>query len=859
MLARCIQHETDHLDGVLFVDRLDAETRKAAHAGDPRGRVVRRAGAARSSSARTPRRSSGRPPREAGLRRHARSRRARRCAPCSTRRARGGRRRHPARRAAAGRGRTLAAVAGRASWPPRPASPVLTPGTPGDPEFLARLAELAAGLLPGRRLRRAAAAGGAGHPAARLGEPALLAAAGLAGRGAGAARHAARRRRHRRVDLPDRGRASTPARCSACVTEPIGPRDTAGDLLDRLAAAGAGLLVATLDGIEDGSLVRACRSPPTASRSRRKITVDDAAGRLDAARARASTGWSARCTPAPGRLDDVPRRAAQARARSRLHRRDDARRPASCVVEPRRACWSAPATAASRSATVQPPGKQPMPAADWARGARIEPGNALAERRGPAATATGGPAADAGPRRPPRPTRRGWPPTTAARGRRDGRLRQPVLPRLLRERRLDGRDAALATELATARCGRRAPSTRSSRRASTGRCRARRRRPATCCGSAPTSCCAPASRRTPRSPPPSTSPGPSGTAARPASSTPCCARSPRTTRTAWIDRARRRTRRRSAAWRCATAHPELDRRRRSPTRWRRPGDETGGRPGRRRRPARDAPGRLARARSAATSWPPTPAATPARTRPTRCAWTGGDPAPRRGARAAAPACRTRAASSCALALARAPLDGPGRALARPVRRPRRQGRPARPPWPPIAGATLDRRRAAPAPRRAGAHGRPPAWSVDGAPSATAATPGLPERQLRPGAASTRRAPASARCAAGRRRAGAAARTTSPSWPRCSASCSTAALRLVRPGGVVAYVDLLAAPGRDHRRRSTSCRAGTGRAARRPAALPGRTRPRRRPARAAVAAPARHRRDVLRPDPRLTKVSWRRLS
>lgn len=29
-LARAIQHETDHLDGVLFVDRLDAETRKVA-------------------------------------------------------------------------------------------------------------------------------------------------------------------------------------------------------------------------------------------------------------------------------------------------------------------------------------------------------------------------------------------------------------------------------------------------------------------------------------------------------------------------------------------------------------------------------------------------------------------------------------------------------------------------------------------------------------------------------------------------------------------------------------------------------------------------------------------------------------
>ncbi len=30
LLARCIQHETDHLDGVLFIDRLDQKTRKAA-------------------------------------------------------------------------------------------------------------------------------------------------------------------------------------------------------------------------------------------------------------------------------------------------------------------------------------------------------------------------------------------------------------------------------------------------------------------------------------------------------------------------------------------------------------------------------------------------------------------------------------------------------------------------------------------------------------------------------------------------------------------------------------------------------------------------------------------------------------
>jgi peptide deformylase len=30
VLARCVQHETDHLDGVLFIDRMDQQTRKQA-------------------------------------------------------------------------------------------------------------------------------------------------------------------------------------------------------------------------------------------------------------------------------------------------------------------------------------------------------------------------------------------------------------------------------------------------------------------------------------------------------------------------------------------------------------------------------------------------------------------------------------------------------------------------------------------------------------------------------------------------------------------------------------------------------------------------------------------------------------
>ena len=32
LMARCVQHETDHLDGVLFIDRLDPQTRRLAMA-----------------------------------------------------------------------------------------------------------------------------------------------------------------------------------------------------------------------------------------------------------------------------------------------------------------------------------------------------------------------------------------------------------------------------------------------------------------------------------------------------------------------------------------------------------------------------------------------------------------------------------------------------------------------------------------------------------------------------------------------------------------------------------------------------------------------------------------------------------
>ena len=43
LLARCVQHETDHLDGILFIDRLDKKQRKARDEGHQGSRMERRA------------------------------------------------------------------------------------------------------------------------------------------------------------------------------------------------------------------------------------------------------------------------------------------------------------------------------------------------------------------------------------------------------------------------------------------------------------------------------------------------------------------------------------------------------------------------------------------------------------------------------------------------------------------------------------------------------------------------------------------------------------------------------------------------------------------------------------------------
>src|ERR1035441_288861 len=82
------------------------------------------------------------------------------------------------------------------------------------------------------------------------------------------------------------------------VTEPVRPADTAGDLLARLAVSGAGLLTATMDGIESGDLV-AVPQPAEGVSLAPKITPADAHVHWDAP-APAVSRLIRACTPAPG-------------------------------------------------------------------------------------------------------------------------------------------------------------------------------------------------------------------------------------------------------------------------------------------------------------------------------------------------------------------------------------------------------------------------------------------------------------------------------------------------------------------------------------------------------------------------------
>src|SRR5690606_1516750 len=88
------------------------------------------------------------------------------------------------------------------------------------------------------------------------------------------------------------------------LTETIRPRDTEGDLLGRLAQAGAGLLVACLDALEDGTAQPQPQPSDGGSHAPRPTSED---GRIRwEHRARAVDRRLRACTPAPGAWTTLP-------------------------------------------------------------------------------------------------------------------------------------------------------------------------------------------------------------------------------------------------------------------------------------------------------------------------------------------------------------------------------------------------------------------------------------------------------------------------------------------------------------------------------------------------------------------------
>jgi methionyl-tRNA formyltransferase len=156
------------------------------------------------------------------------------------------------------------------------------------------------------------------------------------------------------------------------LTEPVWPADTTGSLLERLAVAGATLLVATLDGIEDGTLT-AIPQPAEGISIAPKVTVADAEvdWKLPAL---AVDRLIRACTPDPGpwtSLDDARIKVGPLASSAPSTQPDppalSGLAPGEILVE-KKGVLVGTGTHPVRLGDVQAPGKRRMPAADWARG-----------------------------------------------------------------------------------------------------------------------------------------------------------------------------------------------------------------------------------------------------------------------------------------------------------------------------------------------------------------------------------------------------------------------------------------------------------------------------------------------------------
>ncbi|GAA2265197.1 methionyl-tRNA formyltransferase [Streptomyces amakusaensis] len=273
--------------------------------------------------------------------------------------------------APAGRGRRLVAspVAQRAE---EAGIEVLKPARPRDEDFLARLREIGPDCCP-------VVAYGALLPRVALDVPArgwvnlhfsLL----PAWRGAAPVQHAViagDEMTGAATFQIEEGLDSGPV--FGVLTERVRPTDTSGDLLTRLALAGAGLLTATMDGIEDGTL-KAVPQPAEGVSLAPKLTVEDARVDFKAPALRVDRLVRG-CTPAPGAWTEFRgERLKLVSVRLDAERGDLA--PGELAAG-KNDVYAGTGSHAVELLWVQPQGKKPMRAADWARGVRIAPGELL--------------------------------------------------------------------------------------------------------------------------------------------------------------------------------------------------------------------------------------------------------------------------------------------------------------------------------------------------------------------------------------------------------------------------------------------------------------------------------------------------
>lgn len=157
------------------------------------------------------------------------------------------------------------------------------------------------------------------------------------------------------------------------VTERVRPADTAGDMLARLSVSGASLLVATLDGIEDGSLEARDQSTDGVSLAP-KILVEHAM--VDWTEPAVAVDRRIRaCTPGPGAWSTYDGQRIKIGPAQMTSDRDKLE-PGVLEVT-KNAVYVGTATDPVQLGEVKAFGKKQMYAADWARGVRAASGVAF--------------------------------------------------------------------------------------------------------------------------------------------------------------------------------------------------------------------------------------------------------------------------------------------------------------------------------------------------------------------------------------------------------------------------------------------------------------------------------------------------